>query len=173
MAPRKGPADPLNAKKETLAAVVLADSFAQVLRALQVAGEVVQSWPIMPNCLTAMQQFRPITVERAKVLLPVVNVPMIDYTLEWLVAGGVEEVCLLNLFAWCMRLNVISVYASSDSSESLCMSITLCFGCVARSQNVQENPGKATIWCFDALSRPTHLELTIIQSLLSRHVQGI
>ena len=40
-----------------------------------------------------LQQFRPITVERAKVLLPVVNVPMIDYTLEWLVAGGVEEVC--------------------------------------------------------------------------------
>ena len=31
MAPRKGPADPLNAKKETLAAVLLADSFTQVL----------------------------------------------------------------------------------------------------------------------------------------------
>ncbi|KAL3691739.1 hypothetical protein R1sor_005390 [Riccia sorocarpa] len=38
------------------------------------------------------QQFRPITDERPKVLLPLVNVPMIDYTLEWLASAGVEEV---------------------------------------------------------------------------------
>ena len=47
MAPRKGPADPLNAKKETLAAVVLADSFAQVLHLLQIAGEDSLTWPTM------------------------------------------------------------------------------------------------------------------------------
>ena len=40
------------------------------------------------------QMFRPLTVERPKALLPLVNVPMITYTLEWLVASGVEEVRL-------------------------------------------------------------------------------
>jgi len=38
------------------------------------------------------QRFRPITVERPKVLLPLVNVPMIEYTLEWLAMNKVEEV---------------------------------------------------------------------------------
>ncbi|VAI51266.1 unnamed protein product [Triticum turgidum subsp. durum] len=37
-------------------------------------------------------KFRPITLERPKVLLPLVNVPMIDYTLSWLETSGVEEV---------------------------------------------------------------------------------
>lgn len=36
--------------------------------------------------------FRPITLERPKVLLPLVNVPMINYTLAWLESAGVEEV---------------------------------------------------------------------------------
>ncbi|XP_068665360.1 uncharacterized protein [Aristolochia californica] len=38
------------------------------------------------------QKFRPITLERPKVLLPLVDVPMIDYTLAWLESAGVEEV---------------------------------------------------------------------------------
>ncbi|KAL6989544.1 hypothetical protein U1Q18_015295 [Sarracenia purpurea var. burkii] len=38
------------------------------------------------------QNFRPITLERPKVLLPLVNIPMIDYTLAWLELAGVEEV---------------------------------------------------------------------------------
>ncbi|WOL19902.1 translation initiation factor eIF-2B subunit epsilon isoform X1 [Canna indica] len=37
-------------------------------------------------------KFRPITLERPKVLLPLVNVPMIEYTLAWLDSVGVEEV---------------------------------------------------------------------------------
>ncbi|XVF56961.1 hypothetical protein PTKIN_Ptkin06aG0163100 [Pterospermum kingtungense] len=37
-------------------------------------------------------KFRPITLERPKVLLPLVNIPMIDYTLAWLDSAGVEEV---------------------------------------------------------------------------------
>lgn len=36
--------------------------------------------------------FRPITLERPKVLLPLVNAPMIEYTLAWLESAGVEEV---------------------------------------------------------------------------------
>lgn len=41
---------------------------------------------------SASQRFRPITVERPKVLLPLMNVPMIEYTLEWLSLNKVEEV---------------------------------------------------------------------------------
>lgn len=37
-------------------------------------------------------KFRPITLERPKVLLPLVNIPMIDYTLAWLESAGIEEV---------------------------------------------------------------------------------
>ncbi|CAN7103967.1 unnamed protein product [Brassica rapa subsp. narinosa] len=37
-------------------------------------------------------KFRPVTLERPKVLLPLVNVPMIDYTLAWLESAGIEEV---------------------------------------------------------------------------------
>lgn len=36
--------------------------------------------------------FRPITWEKPKVLLPLVNVPMIEYTIEFLAQNGVEEV---------------------------------------------------------------------------------
>ncbi|KAK9794959.1 hypothetical protein WJX73_003563 [Symbiochloris irregularis] len=68
MAPKKGLVGGLEAKKSVLSAVLLADSFTQ--------------------------QFRPMTIERPKVLLPLVNVPMIDYTLEWLVAGGIKEVII-------------------------------------------------------------------------------
>lgn len=52
--------------KSVLSAILLADSFAQ--------------------------SFAPITLEKPKMLLPLVNMPMIDYTLEWLAASGVEEV---------------------------------------------------------------------------------
>ncbi|KAF6144039.1 hypothetical protein GIB67_037712 [Kingdonia uniflora] len=38
------------------------------------------------------QKFRPITMERPKMLLPLVNTPMIDYSLAWLESAGVEEV---------------------------------------------------------------------------------
>ncbi|KAK9066479.1 hypothetical protein SSX86_013801 [Deinandra increscens subsp. villosa] len=37
-------------------------------------------------------KFRPITLECPKVLLPIVNTPMIDYTLAWLESADVEEV---------------------------------------------------------------------------------
>jgi len=51
---------------EVLQAVVLADSFKVKLR--------------------------PLTLDTPKVLLPLVNVPMLDYTLEFLVSGGVQEI---------------------------------------------------------------------------------
>lgn len=38
------------------------------------------------------KNFRPITLEKPKVLLPLVNTPMLEYTLEFLSQNGVEEV---------------------------------------------------------------------------------
>uniref|UniRef100_A0A1D1ZLT2 Putative translation initiation factor eIF-2B subunit epsilon n=1 Tax=Anthurium amnicola TaxID=1678845 RepID=A0A1D1ZLT2_9ARAE len=38
------------------------------------------------------QKFQPITLERPKVLLPLVNVPMIEYSMTWLESVGVKEV---------------------------------------------------------------------------------
>ncbi len=38
------------------------------------------------------RNFRPITLDCPKVLLPLVNIPMIDYTIEFLAQNGVEEV---------------------------------------------------------------------------------
>jgi translation initiation factor eIF-2B subunit epsilon len=54
------------AAPEQLQAVVLADSFSK--------------------------NFRPITLQMPKVLMPLANVPMIEYTLEFLAAGGVKEI---------------------------------------------------------------------------------
>lgn len=59
-------ADDAEVERIPLQAVLLADSFAQ--------------------------KFRPITLERPKVLLPLVNAPMIEYTLAWLESVGVDEV---------------------------------------------------------------------------------
>lgn len=58
-------ADDMKADQK-LQAIILADSFAKT--------------------------FRPITLECPKVLLPLVNVPMLDYTIEFLSQNGVEEV---------------------------------------------------------------------------------
>ncbi|GMY21197.1 translation initiation factor eIF-2B subunit epsilon-like [Fagus crenata] len=69
-APKKGATrfseEPEELARVPLQAILLADSFAT--------------------------KFRPITLERPKVLLPLVNVPMINYTLAWLESAGVEEV---------------------------------------------------------------------------------
>ena len=53
-------------RRTCLQAVVLADSFAS--------------------------NFRPITFSMPKVLMPLANVPMLEYTLECLAAGGVQEI---------------------------------------------------------------------------------
>lgn len=69
MVQRKGAAvaeEPEDLARVPLQAILLADSFTQ--------------------------KFRPITLERPKVLLPLVNVSMIDYSLAWLESAGVEEV---------------------------------------------------------------------------------
>ncbi|KFK36401.1 hypothetical protein AALP_AA4G119500 [Arabis alpina] len=56
-------------------------------------------------------KFRPVTLERPKVLLPLVNVPMIDYTLAWLESAGIEEVFV---FCCAHSLQVIEYLENSD-----------------------------------------------------------
>eukprot|EP01018_Ginkgo_biloba_P038992 Gb_36377 [translate_table: standard] len=60
------------------------------------------------------QKFRPITLERPKVLLPLVNVPMIDYTLEWLASVGVEEVFVFC----CAHAKQVKSYLEKSSWRS-------------------------------------------------------
>ncbi|CAA0381076.1 W2 domain [Arabidopsis thaliana x Arabidopsis arenosa] len=69
-------------RRQRLQAILLADSFATKLL--------------------------PLTLERPNVLLPLVNVPMIDYTLAWLESAGIEEV-----FVFC-SMQVIDYLNNSD-----------------------------------------------------------
>lgn len=117
--PKKGPAERVEARN-TLTAVLLADSFTQV--GLSCFGhsrlqgstrnfmQPIAAWHrhrmhsggggsvdpcksmMVSSRFTLLQRFRPITIERPKVLLPLVNVPMLEYTLEWLAMNKVEEV---------------------------------------------------------------------------------
>ncbi|KAK8546463.1 hypothetical protein V6N13_067685 [Hibiscus sabdariffa] len=65
--------------------------------------------------------FRPITLERPKVLLPLVNIPMIDYTLAWLESAGVEEVFV---FCCAHSKQVIDYLESSQWSSQPNFSVT-------------------------------------------------
>ncbi|XP_050274737.1 uncharacterized protein LOC126717257 [Quercus robur] len=56
-------------------------------------------------------KFRPITLDRPKVLLPLVNIPMINYTLAWLESAGVEEVIV---FCCAHSKQVINYLESSE-----------------------------------------------------------
>lgn len=64
---KKGNDDEIK-REQKLQAILLADSFSK--------------------------SFRPITLESPKVLLPLMNVPMLEYTIEFLAQNGVEEVKL-------------------------------------------------------------------------------
>ena len=56
------------------------------------------------------KNFRPITLHSPKVLLPLVNVPMLEYTIEFLAQNGVEE-----LFVFCVWLSdLVQSYISKS-----------------------------------------------------------
>ncbi|KAF8017919.1 hypothetical protein BT93_H2973 [Corymbia citriodora subsp. variegata] len=60
-------------------------------------------------------RFRPITLERPKVLLPLVNLPMIEYTLAWLESAGVEEVFVFC----CAHAKQVMSYLENSQWKSL------------------------------------------------------
>jgi translation initiation factor eIF-2B subunit epsilon len=72
-------------QEEVLQAILLADSFAV--------------------------KFRPITKEKPKVLLPLVNIPMLEYTLESLAGAGVREIFVVC----CSHAAQIDSYLKSSS----------------------------------------------------------
>ena len=70
--------------------------------------------------------FRPITWETPKVLLPLVNVPMLEYTIEFLAQNGVEE-----LFVFCVwHAEMLQTYLNSSKWPSTilvrCITSTAC-----------------------------------------------
>lgn len=58
-----------------------------------------------------MQRMAPITTERPKVLLPLINSPMIEYILEWLATSGVVVVHILA----CSHADLLKQYLTSSS----------------------------------------------------------
>eukprot|EP00795_Rhopilema_esculentum_P005217 gene5217-355_t len=79
----KSDKDKWNKEEDPLQAVVIADSF--------------------------NSKFSPITVECPRALLPLVNCKLLDYTIEYLVEEGVQEIILFC----CSNANKIKEYASS------------------------------------------------------------
>ena len=59
-------------------------------------------------------RFRPITLERPKTLLPLANVPMIEYTLEFLASNGVEEVFIFC----CAHADQLTQYIENSAWSS-------------------------------------------------------
>jgi translation initiation factor eIF-2B subunit epsilon len=89
----KGAGDEDVKGKQVLQAVLLADSFKKT--------------------------FRPITVESPTVLLPLVNVPMLEYTIEFLAQSGVEE-----LFIYCVKhASIITKYLSTSRGATVNMKV--------------------------------------------------
>jgi hypothetical protein len=58
----------------------------------------------MHGCL---QRFRPMSLEKPKVLLPLVGVPMINYTLEWLASNKVAKASAS--LRYCIPLNCMGI----------------------------------------------------------------
>ncbi|GMI88829.1 hypothetical protein like AT2G34970 [Hibiscus trionum] len=86
-------------------------------------SEVVAHHPLQAILLadSFTTKFRPITLERPRVLLPLVNIPMIDYTLAWLESAGVEEVFV---FCCAHSKQVIGYLGSSEWSSKPDFSVT-------------------------------------------------
>lgn len=95
MAPPKGKNDTDLQQTDVLQAVVLADSFAS--------------------------GFRPVTFEMPKVLMPLANLPMIEYTLEFLAAGGVQEVFIFC----CAHAEEVERYITESNLAQRLATITL------------------------------------------------
>eukprot|EP00741_Cyanophora_paradoxa_P019103 tig00021122_g18445.t1 len=93
------------------------------------------------------RRFRPITFERPKTLLPLVNVAMIDYTLEFLAASGVQEI-----FIFCCAFPKLveehvraSKWMSSKLPGAPAVQIVVAEGCESIGDALREIDGKSLI----------------------------
>lgn len=93
-------------------------------------------WSLQPvKVAVNVQRMSPITAECPKVLLPLVNAPLIEYMLEWMAMSGVQKVHVLccshadqvrtylnKSTKWAasdMTLNIISSYNCQSAGEAL------------------------------------------------------
>jgi len=72
------------------------------------------------------RNFRPITLESPKVLLPLVNVPMLEYTIEFLAQNGVEELFIFCVWHAAILQDYISKAKWSSSISVRCITSTAC-----------------------------------------------
>ena len=93
-------------KEEVLEAILLADTFTE--------------------------KFRPISFEAPNALMPLVNIPLIDYTLELLIASGVERI-----FVFCSaHANIVDTYLKNSkwfhlkaiSIQTILLQSCMCLG---------------------------------------------
>lgn len=90
-----------------------------------------------------LQNFAPASIEKPKVLLQLVNVPLIEYTLQWLAAADIEEVQLFlrKYFAsgCCIGLHTDDMYKLGLlSAQSLVVGFVQVFVfCCAHADQIQ------------------------------------
>ncbi len=69
--------------------------------------------------------FRPVTWEVPKVLMPLVNVPLLEYTIEFLAQSGVEEVLAissyLSQYANVSSFLILNLYFMQSAFRFLCL----------------------------------------------------
>ncbi|XP_071088301.1 translation initiation factor eIF2B subunit epsilon-like isoform X1 [Haliotis cracherodii] len=90
-------------------------------------------------------RFGPVTERRPRTLLPLVNVPLLDYTLEFLYAAGVQEV-----FVFCCHLaDQIRTHIKNskwnDSSSPMQVSPILSDGCMSVGDALREIDSKSLV----------------------------
>jgi translation initiation factor eIF-2B subunit epsilon len=95
-----GGADDELKREQKLQAILLADSF--------------------------QKSFRPITWEQPKVLLPLVNVPMLEYTVEFLAQNGVEEIFIFCVWHAEMLQSYINNSKWPSNIAVKCISSSAC-----------------------------------------------
>eukprot|EP00026_Physarum_polycephalum_P004385 Phypoly_transcript_04403.p1 GENE.Phypoly_transcript_04403~~Phypoly_transcript_04403.p1 ORF type:complete len:529 (+),score=70.14 Phypoly_transcript_04403:24-1610(+) len=62
------------------------------------------------------QRFTPITLEKPRTLLPIVNIPLLNYTIEFLAASGVQEIFVFC----CAHAQQIKEYLSELKGQEWC-----------------------------------------------------
>ena len=67
------------------------------------------------------EKFRPVTFEMPKVLMPLANVPMLEYTLEFLAAGGVQEIYIFC----CAHADKVEQYVLNSGLARRLATVTL------------------------------------------------
>jgi translation initiation factor eIF-2B subunit epsilon len=72
------------------------------------------------------KSFRPITWEQPKVLLPLVNVPMLEYTIEFLAQNGVEEIFIFCVWHAEMLQSYINNTKWPSTIAVRCISSSAC-----------------------------------------------